>query len=456
MPDAPVAPPEQIELPPLWPRDVRIPIIGCAGELNTGKTLFGLSIDPANTIVYDLEKSSEIYMGLGFERIDVGDRMLERHPNGYGPVDVFNFICEDIRSIPAGKFSVLVIDPVTDMEIGAVDFVQNNPEKFSRTKTQYEKAQGLMWGDLKNYWKAILLDFTSRFQTFYFTAHMRQVWKGNAPTSKREPQGKDTLAKLASLYLLLDRNPDKNGAVPEKPHARVLKDRLAHTAIIDGEPIITPILPPQLSEATPKAIRAYITKPPNYAKLTTKEKLPDLRLTDDQKLEIQVEISRNEIEAEEMKASRFEKMGMAAGVLEETKKQKAAARSATRTVDQQSAAKPTEAKMDAARAQEAPPSASSPESPHKQLRSAEEARVNAEAIAEAGDPSAVNLDTLKNLFEHFEALAMSAAQIKKACQKRGANRPEDLTPDGAKELLDKMWNLNTARNLATGESKSEK
>lgn len=450
MPEASAAP----VLPDIWPNNLRIPIIGCAGELNSGKTLFGLSIDPPHTKVYDLEKSSESYLGLGFDRVDVGEEMLKRFPNGYTPLEVFDFIVGDIGTIPKGKYNVIMIDPITDMEIGAVEKVQQNPEKFGRTKLQYEKAQGLMWGDLKNYWKAVLLDFTARCQTFFFTAHMRQIWKGNSPTSRREPQGKDTLAKLASLYLLLNRDQDKNGNVPAKPRGRVLKSRLARTSFVNGEPIITPLLPPQLPEATPNAIRAYIVKPPNYEKLSSKEKIPDKKLTEDQQLELKADTANAELETEELKAGRFEQMEAAADLINQRKKE----RNQARTVDEQSEAKPTDGILEAVRAQDAPPSGLASPEKEESLTPEEMAAVEGLTVEEQGEqdqsstldrlvPPAATEDgslhpeMLQMVTDQTIQLGMSKQEIERACKKRDCEKLEDLSPEQAQDIFEKMRNL---------------
>lgn len=440
--DATAAP---VERQPLWPRDIHIPVLGCAGELHSGKTLFGLTIDPLRTIAYDMEKSSESYLGLGFTRIDVPTELLKKYPDGYSPLQVFEWIRDDIRKIPPGKYTVGMIDPVTDVEAGLVDYVKANPKEFGKTATQYERASALLWGDVKNYWKSILLDFTSRFETFYFTAHMRQVWKGNSPTSRREPQGKDTLAKLATLYLLLDRLPNKKGDVPEKPRGRVLKDRLSHTSIVDGEPVIQPILPPQLPEATPAAIRRYIIVPPNYEKLTAKEKVPEKPLSDDEKLEIQVEISRNEVDAETMRAGRFEQVEQAAKILNENKKSKTAAKTAAKTVDEESASKLTDGKLDAARAQDAPPSAQLTPAELEALKTQEklekEKFTNRPIPKAALEDGSLNPELLQMVLDQFKILGMTQSQITKSVQKRGVDKPGDLSPEDAEDLRKRMWDI---------------
>lgn len=105
-------------LPAIWPEKLSIPVIGAAGEYQGGKTLLGLTIDPAHTLCFDFEKSSAIYEGLGFKRVDVPDEMLKLRPDGYGPIDVFTWWQDILKTIQPGEFSVIMVDPISDIESG--------------------------------------------------------------------------------------------------------------------------------------------------------------------------------------------------------------------------------------------------------------------------------------------------------------------------------------------------
>jgi len=292
---------------PLFPQP--IPIIGGCGEFASGKTLFGLTIDPKNTLVYDLEKSSESYTALGFTRIDVPLELQKRYPNGYKPLQVFEWWRDHVRSIPAGRYRAVMADPATDIESGVTEWVRNNAGYFGRTAAQYQKMSGLLWGDMKELWKALLADLASRCEVFYFTVHMGSVWEGDRPVpGKRKPKGKSTLMELASLFLHFERKSDAKGNIAPKPAAVVLKSRLAHTRVSDdGEISIIPALPPRLPVATPAAIRQYMNHPPDYTHLKPEEQAPEQLPTDDDRAAVRLATAEAERDAEALKLERVQR-----------------------------------------------------------------------------------------------------------------------------------------------------
>ena len=286
---------------PTFPQ--KIEVLGLTGEFASGKTLFGLSIDPAKTLVYDAEKSAGTYEALGFTRIDIPREMQARSPKGYKPIDTFTYWWNHVKSVPAGRFSVIGLDPVSEIESGLADWVMANPSYFGKTAAQYLKSGGLFWGDVKELWKLILSDLASRCETFYFTSHLTSVWQGSAPVpGRRKPKGKETLMELASLYLLMERKPDANGAIPAKPSAIVLKSRLATTALnADGDVSIVPTLPPRLAVATPAEIRRYMRQPPNYAALKPEELAPEPTVSEDERAAIRLATAEAERDAAAIK-----------------------------------------------------------------------------------------------------------------------------------------------------------
>lgn len=398
---------------PLWPNNQKLEIIGLTGEYASGKTLFALTIDPARTLVFDTEKSAGTYESLGFSRVDLA-KLTDRKP-----IELFGHWWAGIKRVPAGKYRVGVLDTVSEIESGLADWVEQHPGDFGHTKGQYDKMEGLFWGDVKELWKRILSDLASRFETFVFTAHLRNVWEGGRPTGKRAPKGKETLMELASLYLHLERKPDDKGRVADKPSARVLKTRLARTAVDDaGEITIKPILPPYLPEATPAAIRKYIEQPADYTKLKKSELLPEERLSDDQRLAMQATVAEANRDAEQAKLSRMELMrqaGLAQGA-------------ATKTVVQVTEAAPAE----------------SPEKPtaREMLTQAFEG-VNGSAkhppIA-AVDPATikVSLPQLSMLRALQKELGMSDAQFSGVVARRGVTDVSELTHDQAADMIEKM------------------
>lgn len=306
---------------PLWPHP--IPVIGGTGEYASGKTLFGLTICPGpQTLVYDTEKSSESYLALGFDRVDVPAEMVRRFPRGYKPIDLFGWWRDHIRAVPAGKYRVIMLDTVSEVETGLADYVLANPKEFGRTPQQYARATGLLWGDVKEHWKAILSDLASRCETFYFVSHLKAVWAGNAPTGKKAPKGKSTLEELASLYLWFERRPNASGETPAVPAAVVRKSRLAHTHIDANGIQITPALPPRIPAATPATIREYQRNPPRYDRLRPEELAPEEKVTEAEMAELRARTAEAEVEAERLRTERLRHQEEA----EERARQRATAR----------------------------------------------------------------------------------------------------------------------------------
>lgn len=288
---------------------MEIEVIGLSGEFASGKTLMGLTICPEGTLLIDLEKSAGTYAGsLGVKhREDFPVYLQAKHPGGYKSIDVFVAFCEYLDKIQPGEYRVIMVDPISDVEQGLVDWVKANPKHFGRTSNQYDKASGLLWADVKAHWKILLAGIASKCESFVFTTHMRNVWKGSSPTGKREPKGKDTLEELCSLYLVMNRLPVKRtGKPPAKPAAIVRKSRLVSMSMVDGEMEMVPTLPPRLPIATPKAIRDYIANPPDPKKLKKSEVVVEEGLSDDDKLLIQREIAMANAEAAEAQSSRLQ------------------------------------------------------------------------------------------------------------------------------------------------------
>jgi len=296
-------------VPSIW-GDCPIPIIGLTGEFSTGKTLFGLTIDPGpRTIVWDNEGSSLSYKGIGFKHVDVADELRKKFGRReYKPRDRFTTWLENARACEPGQYTVGMIDPASEIESGLVQFVEENPERFGYSAKQFEKSTALLFGAVKDYWEQILDDLRTRFQTLCFVVHMREEFKGGAPTGKREPKGKETLWQLASLFLKFERAPNT-----EIPSAVVLKSRVAKTEFVGGRLKIVNCLPDRLPEATPDAIRQYIINPPDFNNLKANERFQPETMTEDERLRLRAYIAEKESE------------GALAGASAEAKRAKGAA-----------------------------------------------------------------------------------------------------------------------------------
>ena len=290
------------ELLPIW-GGKKIEILGLTGDFSSGKTLFALTIDPKNTLVIDVEKSSGSYEDLGesmkFTRIDLPNLVQERYGSGYTALETFQAWLDVIDKVKPGQYSVIVVDPITDLETGLVEWVKSRYEEFGFSSAdKFEALGGVFWAKISEEWNKIFLDIATRCQTFVFTAHLKSVWKNGRATSEMIPKGKKTLFQLSSLYLFLDRDPKvRGGQPPMKPHAHVLKQRLVTMNPSTGE--MQAILPPRLEVATPAEIRKYIANPPDYDNLSDDEKNEEREVDEMERLQLEVQASENRKAAEE-------------------------------------------------------------------------------------------------------------------------------------------------------------
>jgi hypothetical protein len=283
---------------PAWV-DAKVPILGVTGAKYSGKTLFVSSIDPESTLMIDNEKSSETYQIPFKRRIDLFEEMVTAHPGGHNPIDSFRWFLREIDEIKTGQYTVIAIDPISDIESGLADWVASRYADFGFSSSKkFKDTGGIFWSYVLNQWKQLLGRLSAKCETFAFTTHLRDVWRGGTPTGVKEPKGKSTLFELASLYLFLER---PLNAKDKPPSAKVLKSRLAKTVMDKGELKIIPVLPDKLPEATPKAIREYIKNPIGLkARLAARETAEESQLSEDDKLLIEQDIASKKLEAERL------------------------------------------------------------------------------------------------------------------------------------------------------------
>jgi len=301
-------------LKPLW-EGIDIPIIGVTGPKASGKTLFASTIDPQHTLMIDCEMSSSSYSSIPYaQRLDLFEELASRKMEPT-PENAWIIVKEAIEKADPNKIRVVVIDPWDFIQGGYVASIERTPERFGHTRNQYEKASGLLWGDVSSSLHMWLGMQAKRLKgSIVLINHLGFVWKDNKPTEKTKAKGVGVIYQLASLYIRMDRSPDNNGKVPEAPAGFVTevlggKSRLVHTEInSDGAIELKPVLPPRMPVCTPAAIRQYIKTPPDYAKLKKGELAPAELMTSEQKLEIKAQMASDIKEAEVAKLSRLEMM----------------------------------------------------------------------------------------------------------------------------------------------------
>jgi hypothetical protein len=292
--------------PPLWPNGFSLPFIAVTGDFGSGKTLFGLMIDPSRCVHFDFEKSAETYQqGLQFTRVDMQQRAREKYGNArLRPIDLFKMFREIYTSLPPGRFRVAVVDDVSSLEEGLVEYVRANPAEFGYTAGQFAKSEAMVWAAVKSHYKALLL--ANGIETVVLVCHQRQQFVAGKPTGRREPKGKETVMELSSLFLELDRKPDDKGRTPTAPNATCLKNRLSVFTLNPqtGEMEPRPVLPPRMSACSPAKIRAYMQAPPDYSKLKADERpVAPAAMTDDERAQLAAQTAADMLATEQAKGA---------------------------------------------------------------------------------------------------------------------------------------------------------
>ena len=278
---------------PLWGK-IPAPVVGVYGELGQGKTTFILDI-----------------AGGPVRRIGVFEEMQKCGMSAGRPMDVFLWWYSAIKALPAGRFRVIGVDVAEHIEAGLADWVWENPLYFQHTKNQYMKMSGIYWGDVSSYLRLILGELAAKCETFAFANHMGDVWSDSKPTGAKKAKGKRILKEMASLYIRLQKPKDMAGNVGMIPAGSVDladggKSRLMCRVMRGGVSTKVPALPPRFPVATPDAIRAFILSPPDYSHLSAEQVAPEARLTDDQRIEMRLNLARAEAEAEMLRIQRIQ------------------------------------------------------------------------------------------------------------------------------------------------------
>lgn len=446
---------------PLWPKDVKIEVIGVTGPYMSGKTLFISTIAPgkhpdghrfagsSRTKMYDFEKSSGTYQGLGNDRVDVPSVLQALHPTGYKPIQLFQWFLGDVRQIPAGKYDAICIDTAGDVEVGLADYVKARYAEYGfKSDSAFESTGGIFWSQVREFWKTVLADLASKCQCFAFASHLKVEWSGGKPTSRKKPAGKSTLMELSSLYLVLDRSPDGSGAVPEKPRCKFLyKNRVTFTDYdaAKDEVIIKPYLPPAFDDATPAKIREYILKPANYDKLKKDERVREDTISEDEKQLREAEIAENRRVTEETAFARLNRQAELQELARKSREDAASRPSTDQSARVNAEATATAARQaDAARAASAA-SAELPFDANKQGTSQTATTASGAASpspngtgAESSMHGRVNSETVNRLIELKQALGMPQERFLQGIRKNtngNSENPLDLHQEVADKLV---------------------
>lgn len=283
-----------------------IPIIGVSGPPGSGKTLFGLTIRPKRTLVYDFEDSSEVYEGLGMTRVDMPLLLMQRFPKGYYSHQIYDLWRELASNLQPNEYDIIFVDPITDVEAALVRSVARRYKEFGfKSEVAFTSTGGIFWEAVRTEYKQFQTQIAAKCKTFIFSAHLKTVWKGGRATSKKTPKGKSTLYELATLYVILDRSPDEAGNVPILPRASVHPDdggksRLVKTTIAEnGEVKVVPILPPRFPRCSYQTIRQFIQNPPDFESLDAEYRAYHGTISEEDRLELEAQIAADKRAAAE-------------------------------------------------------------------------------------------------------------------------------------------------------------
>lgn len=418
-------------------RGQEVDVLGITGEYNTGKTMFVLSIAPGATMYYDFEKSGANHAkNLGVSRrVDVPAALQgkfsnkSKHPNGYSPMDAFEWWLQDVRSITPGECRIIAVDTIGDIETGLADYVANklHSQHGYKTAESFQAMGGVFWGAVKAFWKVVLADVASRCECFVFTAHLKTKYKGKIATSDQTPMGKSTLMELASLYLWLERSQT------EVPSGRVLKSRLSKASLVEGRLKAVDILPPKLPEASYWAICQYIDNPAGDRDLDDSERVTQKPLSDDERLQLRAEIAENERVVAEQKREETERRTERASKLKAAKS-------------------PSKSKEPTAEAEPAKPDDSPKPEPAPPLPKAEPPAAAAEpkeAKQDAADTAeAAPVETTTQLITGDMDAAVTIEQLRRIAMLK---KELEISDAGYRSAL-QAYNVTTARQFTKGKA----
>lgn len=263
----------------LWPNDHDLSFIVLTGDFGSGKTSWALNVDPvlkgkgtSRTLYFDMENSGEEYeKNYEIQRMDMPQLTAEKYGPSWTNGDLYRYWWELADGMTKEyHFTTLVIDDFSPLQEGATMVIKGRDTQD-------------MWTKLKAEFEQRFKVLMTRVDTVIVIVHLRNK---RDKSLEKEPKGVDTLKKLASLMLYLDRDPNRKlkiggkeyDACPRYPYPAgyVLKTRLE--VVSDekdefGDYRRSPLFPNRIPVCTPGAIRKYLLNP--SVKFTEEESLPD-------------------------------------------------------------------------------------------------------------------------------------------------------------------------------------
>lgn len=394
---------------------LRIPVIGLVGGKGSGKTFTGSSLLPEETTEIAVEDSGVTFNFPFAKRYSMYKEVKTESKDGIpSPLECWLWFIEILPKIDT---RILFIDPITDLQAGAYQYVEANCGQFRLTESQCRNSSGLVWGAVKSYLKIMLGTTGSKVETLIYTSHLGTVWRDGKPVSgKVKAKGVDTFYEIASLVVYLNRDSDPmTGKQPEIPVGLITpplgKQRLAVThKKPDGSYGGVTILPPRIPKFDWTNVRKYVANPPDYSKLKAGEKDVARELTEKEKLELHAQIASDQKDAEEIKTLRQAVAAAAA-------KRNAAAKSGNK---------------------------------NKQAATEDEKPQDDKTQADTAPFDLPREEVLPLVKDQFRQLGLNKEQCQKAIAKRGGDGAKlaDLTDDQLEGLRKALWSKLTQRDIA--------
>lgn len=253
----------------ILPADVRHWVVA-AGFFGTGKTTFLLGMDvPANVLMLDFESKGEgIARQLGVENYfaPVQDAATAAGFNPHGTL-VFDRVRQILEAVPAGRFTVLILDGLTNLQEGMLDKVKANPLGFGLKPENVDKgAMGGAWPGVGKLLQSIAAYARIKdIKVIGVTTEVKQSWGAQGPIlNKFEVKGQSDIHKMSVLTVLMQPPTGLHGRVPS---ALVMKEQLARHEWKDGRQVVTNRIPPKLPRAEMAEVYRMLAEPPDFAKL---------------------------------------------------------------------------------------------------------------------------------------------------------------------------------------------
>lgn len=273
---------EQNEKPTILPPEMRgtMSITGLRGY---GKSFLASQADLPNNIMFvDFENK-----GAGIDnQLQFGSYFAPVQESS-DPLSLYRNVQSIVDSIEQDRFTVLVFDNVSPLELALNAEASNNAEKYSKLYgLNLKNIKAGRFGGTKAVTNFMISDMCNRIhgkgiKLIITTSHMSKRWStGGIIPNKYNAKGADRWQELSILTLILI-----GGKYPPIPSALVQKEQLG-TISIDSNPNeeqlekmkrgeigheIARRLPPKIAKCNFQEIRHYLYHPANFGKLTDDE-----------------------------------------------------------------------------------------------------------------------------------------------------------------------------------------